>query len=308
MAGKEISITFGHMSSVKSILKRKIRKFVSSFYDPLIDVTIGSQRIKTPLSHSLKENIAVHPELNFNLGRIVKYVADKKSNTTVIDIGANVGDTVAYIKNFADVPILCIDGDKKYLDVLKQNVTQYKNIEICHTLVGAENTEISASLKVERGTAFLTESKEKNQVRTIENILEEYPAFKNGGVLKIDTDGYDALILKGSANYLKRSKPVIFFEFDPYLTVVNNEDPFALLPYLQTCGYRYFMFYMSNGDFLTGCDIEQDRTIIDQLIHYYSGRNVTLYTDVCAFTADDKAVFDYSVTQELQHYRAARHY
>lgn len=296
------------MSSIKSIVQRRLRKLVTSFYDPLVTVQVGNQVIQTPLSHSLKENVAVHPQLNFNLGRIVGYITADLPTTKVIDIGANVGDTVAYIRNYSNAPILCIDGDEKYLRTLKQNVAQYKNVYVVKALVGAENARLNVELKSERGTAFLTESKTNNEVRTLEDILKEFPDFVDSNVLKIDTDGFDAIILQGSRNYLVTKKPVLFFEYDPSLIVANNGDPFALLPYLQGCGYRYFIFYMSNGDYLASVDIKTDLRIVNELIHFFSGRNITLYTDICAFAESDKLIFDKCVQNEIQHYKVARKY
>ena len=288
-------------------LKRRFVKVVSKFYDPLVDLAIGNQVIKVPLSHQLRRNVEVYPDYNFNLPRIIKYTCDHLSNVTVIDIGANIGDTVAFIKNYTDTPILCIDGEKKYLDILRSNVAQYKNVAICSALVGEENKEANVSMKMERGTAVVTEAKDKTNIRTLENILVEFPDFKNSKVLKVDTDGYDTLILRGCARFLKTVKPIIFFEFDPYLISKNNDDPFLFIDYLKNCGYYYIIFYVNNGDYLLSCTIDE-REIIDQLIHYFSGREIATFADICAFSKDDKSLFDICVAEEIKHFKKARRY
>ncbi len=296
------------MGSIKSIFKRRTVKLITSFYDPLIPTQIGNQNIKIPLSHALRENLIVHPNINFNLARIVKYTEERTKNVKVIDIGANIGDTVAYIRNYSNAPVLCIDGNEKYLSILRQNIVQYSDISVCQTLVGSETKETNIELKHERGTAFIVQSDTKNSVRTLQDILNDFPAFQDSKILKIDTDGYDGLILRGCTNYLRKSNPILFFEFDPYLFTTNNDDPFTLIPYLKDCGYRYLIFYMSNGDYLVSCDIEKDFAIINELVHYFSGRNVTLYTDICAFAEKDKEIFDYTVKQEIQCFRTVRKY
>ena len=293
-------------NSIKGIFKRRLTKLISKFYDPLVYIKIGNQKIKIPFSHALRENVIGHPELNFNLARIVSYAASKTKDVKVIDIGANVGDTVAYIRNFSDAPILCIDGEEKYLDILRKNIEQYKDISVCHSIVGNETSEKNIQLKSERGTAFIVEGNSKTQVKTLEDILNEYPDFKNSKILKLDTDGYDTFILKGSKNYLKNNTPILFFEFDPYL-MKANDDPFTLTTFLKECGYRYLMFYMSNGDFLLSCDILQEQ-IITELVHYFSGRNILLYADICAYSEKDKEIFDFSVVEEIKHYEKARAY
>jgi FkbM family methyltransferase len=296
------------MSSIKSIISRRVRRFVTSVYDPLINVQIGNQSILAPLSHSIKENVAAHPNLNYNLGRVIKYMTEFDNNVRVIDIGANIGDTVAYIRNFSKVPVLCIDGDEKYLNVLRKNIAKYTDVFVCKTLVGKETSTIQGQLKSERGTAFIEKSTTTTPIRTLEDILDDFPDFKKSRLLKIDTDGYDAIILNGSSKYLKENTPVLFFEFDPYLIAKNNDDPFALLPYLNGLGYKYVIFYMSNGDYLTSCDLEDDAGIVNELVHYYSGRNITLYADLCVYPANDKKLFDHTVQEELKHFKNVRQY
>lgn len=295
------------MSSIKNIIRRKLVKLISSVYDPLIDFKIGNQTIKIPLSHPLREILKIFPQLNYNLPRLVKFVSDREKDVKVIDIGANIGDTVAFIKNYADVPILCIDGDDKYISILKQNITQYKNISICHSLVGAETRKINLELKKERGTAYLVESKEKHNISTLEDILEKNPAFKNSRLLKIDTDGFDTIILKGSPNYLTRNRPILFFEFDPFLAKKNNDDPFRLIAYLKQCGYKYLIFYMNNGDYLLSCTVNDER-MTNELIHYFSGRNIELYADICAFPESDKELFENFTAQEIDFFKKLRSY
>jgi len=295
------------MSSIVKPIKRRLIKWIAKIYNPLIDLKIGNQTIKVPFSHYLRENVVIYPDYNTNLPRIIKYVSDRVPNVRVIDIGANIGDTVAFIKNYTDVPILCIDGEEKYLEVLRKNVAQYSNVSVCHSLVGNETKETNLTLKMERGTAFVEESKKTITIRSLDDILTEFTDFRDSKILKIDTDGYDTLILRGSEQYLKRSKPILFFEFDPYLVKLNGDDPFSIISYLKECGYYYFIFYISNGDYLLGCSIEQE-DIITQLIHYFSGRNVELYTDICAFSVADKPLYDICVQEETKYFKKVRNY
>jgi FkbM family methyltransferase len=192
-------------------IRRKFVKALTKLYDPLVNLKIGTQTIKTPLSHQLRTNVLVYPDYNFNLPRIIKYTTIFFPDPKVIDIGANIGDTVAFIRNYSDTPVLCIDGEKKYLEILKSNVAQYKSVSICNALVGQENKVANVSMSMDRGTAVVTEATGKTTIRTLENILEEFPDFKTSKILKVDTDGYDTLILRGCAAFLKKVKPVLFF-------------------------------------------------------------------------------------------------
>lgn len=289
-------------------IKRRLNKILTCIYDPLVNITIGNQVIKIPLSHQLRDIIRIYPEYNFNLPRIIKYINDhQKKVIKVIDIGANIGDTVAFIKNYVDAPVLCIDGEEKYVQILKQNVAQYSNISICKTLVGAENTETNLKLKTGKGTAYVEQSNTKTTIRTLENILDEFPDFRDAKILKSDTDGFDTIILRSCETFLKNSHPVLFFEFDPYLIKKNNDDAFKFIQYLKDCGYYYFMFYVNNGDYLLSCN-GSEQEVIDQVIAYFSGRNIEMFTDICAFNMEDKELVDICVKNELEHFRKVRGY
>lgn len=289
------------------LIRRKVKKAFTTIYDPLVNLTIGNQQIKISLSHQLRENVRIFPDYNYNLPRLIKYALESDKNITVIDIGANVGDTVAFIKNLTDVPVLCIDGEEKYIRILKDNVRKFSNVSVCHALVGSENKEANVKMKTERGTAFVETSTQTTKIRTLENVLEEFPAFKTSKFLKTDTDGFDTIILRSCAKYLSERKPVLFFEFDPYLVKKNGDDPFGFFSYLKTCGYKYAMFYMNNGDYLLSCEIEQE-DIISQLIHYFSGRQIAIFADVCVFGENDKELFEKSVKLEVEYFKKVRGY
>ncbi len=288
-------------------LKRKLLKTFSKVYDPLVSLNIGNQTIKIPLSHDLRDILKLYPEYNFNLSRIVKYVNEQVSDVKVIDIGANIGDTVAFIKNYSDVPILCIDGDEKYMKLLSENTAQFKNVYSCKTLVGAETKEVNLKLKSEKGTAYVEEGGKAVQMRSLENILLDFPEFKSSKIIKSDTDGFDTIILRSCVNYLKSVKPILFFEFDPHLIKKNNDDAFDFIKFLEESGYHYFIFYVNIGDYLVSCTSEQ-KELLSQLINYFSGRKLDIFADVCAFTTEDKQIFENIVEKEVSHFRQVRNY
>jgi FkbM family methyltransferase len=290
-----------------SYFKRKFRKAVTSVYDPLVPLQIGNQTIQVNLSHQLSQILGLYPNYNFNLARIVSYVEKYYGQINVIDIGANVGDTVAFIRNYSKAPILCIDGEDNYVRLLRRNTAQYQDVAICQTLVGTETKTENFKLKVTQGTAHIEESSNVTSVRTLEHILDEFTDFKNAKILKSDTDGFDTHILRASKDFILRAGPILFFEFDPHFIRANGDDPFSFIDYLRGCGYRYFMCYTNVGDYLLSCTAAE-QSIMDDLIHYYSGRKIDIFMDICAFMEDDKAVYEKCREAEIAHFKAARHY
>jgi FkbM family methyltransferase len=279
---------------------------VTKFYDPLIEIPIGKYKLKLPLSHPLKENLKYYPDLNWNLPRIIKYAQNFVNDIKVVDIGANIGDTALFIKSMVDVPILCIDGDEKYINILNKNVQKFNDISVVKVLVGGEDKISKLEIKATNGTGSVSESESELQIKTLETILSENPSFQSAKFLKIDTDGYDSVIIRGSEHYLKVNLPILFFEFDPYF-ISKIDNPFEFFDFVISLGYRYFVFYMNTGDFLLACRSE-DNNIIQDLIHYFSGRNLSIFTDICAFSEKDRSIFDYVVEREVEYFRNKRKY
>ncbi len=290
-----------------SYIRRKIRKAVLTLVDPLVPVKIGNREIEVRLSHQLPENLKHYPHYNFNLGRIIALAETHFGKLTVIDVGANVGDTVAFIRNFSEAPILCIDGEEKYVRLLRRNIAQFKNVSICQTLLGSETKTENFALKMREGTAQVEASKEQVSVRSLEDVLQEFPEFQNSKILKTDTDGFDTHIIRGSKNFLEKTRPVLFFEFDPHFIRKTGDDPFRFFDFLMEAGYAYFMFYSNIGDYLLSSTAE-NKTIITDLIHYYSGRNIEIFMDVCAFTEEDKNLYEKCRASEIEYFQKARHY
>ena len=289
-------------------IKYKLITLISLFYNPLVTVRIGNQKIKAPLSHPLKVIMEKLPQFGFNLTRLVRYTHQYYQDIKIIDIGANIGDTAAFINNYKNLPVLCIDGDPQYFDLLQQNTQQYSQVCRCLSLIGEANEEQTKTLVRDKGTAYLKETESPVPFRSLENILEEYPDFKNTRFLKIDTDGFDTIIMKGAKKFLATRQPVIFFEYDPGLITNQQQDPFQTFELLKECGYEYLLIYQNIGDYLISLELSTDATKIVDLVNYYMGRNSFLYGDICAFAKKDKALFETARKNEIDYFAELRNF
>ena len=288
-------------------IKRRLIKSFTKLYDPNVELVIGNSTIKIPLSHDLRDIVRLYPEYNYNLARIVAHLKKRNDLTKVIDIGANIGDTVAFIKSMADVPILCIDGEAKFVKLLRENTSSLANVFVCESLVGSENKKVTLQLKSDKGTAHLQEGGNAVMMRTLDNILDEYTEFKTSNIIKTDTDGFDTIILRSCEAFLQKNTPIIFMEFDPHLIKRNGDDAFSFIEFLENCGYKYFIFYTNVGDYMLSCS-SSDKSILQEMIHYFSGRKLDLFADLCAFAEKDKKDFEQVTTDELIHFRKVRNY
>ena len=112
-----------------------------------------------------------------------------------------------------------------------------------------------------------------SRLRSLQNILKDHPDFALAKLLKTDTEGFDFDILRQSLDFVRRSKPVVFFEYDPHF---RPEEPKAGLDAIQALinsGYTNFIYYDNYGNLLLHATSKQWGIMTD-LDHYLdSNRN-----------------------------------
>jgi FkbM family methyltransferase len=232
--------------------------------DPLVRYRIGEIELQLPLSHELPFYRKDHPQYALNVGRIAA-----ETGGPVVDIGANVGDTAAIIRNVCDVPILCVEGDDRFFEILSRNAARFDPpIELEHAFVRAP---ARATVERARGTARLAAGNAAVPTKTLGEILEDHPTFAAPALVKIDTDGWDVPIILAELRLLARLRPVLFFEYDPHL----GAEP-VVFERLREIGYRRAVVYENTGELAQTTELTAD-------IHAaYVGHGGARYADICA--------------------------
>lgn len=294
---------------MKAFLQRRFRKYVSKLTDPDLPLRIGRQEIKAPLSHPLRNIMPLYPDYNHNLGRLLAYLEEKQPAVNLIDIGANIGDTVAFVRNYTDCPILCVEGSSRYFKKLQKNLELYRDVEAAFAIVTDKKDRGSLVIHGNNtNTGTPTTGSGSAPALTLEEILWNHPAFQKPAVIKTDTDGFDTLILRGSEALLREQHPVLFFEYDPHFIRLSGDDPAGFLEFLLAAGYRYFIFYTNLGDLLLGMDAGENKDLLCQLTDYFSGRNILNFADVAAYPAHMEAEYLHALKKERAHFAEARHF
>jgi FkbM family methyltransferase len=279
----------------------RVRRSAVRRRDPLVRYDLAGTSILLPLSHDLPYHRVVHPGYADNLVRLVAHLDAHTGGLRIVDVGANVGDTVALFRSASDAPVLCIEGDDVFFPILERNATALQPVELERAYVAGDTTGAG---RVERagGTASLVPGERAGAeatFRSLREILDDHPAFRWAKLLKIDTDGHDAAIIRGAADHLRETRPVVFFEFDPYFMARTGdaEGP-NVLAFLVRLGYQHALVYENTGDLLVSLDLGDDR-LREDLIAYYTGRGGLRYCDVAAFPAEDGELFEIIRSAEL---------
>ncbi|OJW78852.1 FkbM family methyltransferase [Spirosoma sp. 48-14] len=278
--------------------------------NPLIETYIGKYRLRLPFSHQLPFIIKLFPNYSTNLARIARKALEKYHDLKFIDIGANIGDTVALLRSEESFPILCIEGDDYFFSILEKNASNFSDVYLAKCYVG-ESTERINAVSVEiGGTARLVQDSSKDNIILIKDILsivEDYPLFKSSKIIKIDTDGFDNKIIRGSADFIKLAKPIIFFEYDPYFLSKQNDDSISIFSNLLDMGYKNVLIYENDGDYVLSAELT-NKSLLEDITHFYSGRLSKKYCDICAFHEEDNDLFLQIRSDEINFFKKFRNY
>lgn len=286
-------LTLSGLNSKRILVKLAAKvalKFVqrlSIIYDPLVNYSLNSCDIKIPLSHALPVILNQYPFYSSNLARVASCVKYKYDDLSIIDIGANIGDSVFILRKEVFCPILCIEGDEKFFKILQANTIKQENISIKKVFIGNTDEIIEQELVIVAGTAHFEESNTKTtEFKKLSSVLINEPTFSKSKMLKIDTDGFDLSIIRGSVDFIQIVKPVLFFEYDPFFLSKQSDDGISIFSLLQSLGYSHMCVYDNFGDYLISLPLQQSRQIED--IHrYLLGRNGKFYYDICVVHEDD---------------------
>lgn len=284
-----------------------VRRWLVARGDPLVRFQMDGATLLAPLSHQLAFIRRDVPQYAGCLARIAVAVRRKYPDLTAVDVGANIGDTVVLLRAHAQFPILCIEGSGEFFPLLEHNTAGLADVERELCLL-ADGRAFAGSLTTHHGTGQLVArpgSVDAVPTRTIQQVLESRPRFRQAKLLKVDTDGFDIAILQAALPWLAEARPVVFFEYDPHLFRAHGADGLALLRALAAIGYESALVFQNDGDFLLSAPLADDALWLD-LDQFYSGRQGCLYCDVCCFHRDDRELHESAHADELAFFHSFR--
>ena len=282
----------------ESIVFREFITYLKSEgQNPIVEYQLEGNRLLIPFFHPLPIYIRDNPLYCLDFPRVARIVAEKYADLSVIDIGANVGDTLTLLRTSTSAPVLCIEGDTDYFEVLQKNAASFEAVYLKKALLGEHNETLQGILTTERGTGFIetpdpstAASNQTLQIQRLPDILAEFPQFQNAKLLKTDTDGFDYKILKGASEWLDRAKPILFFEYSPYLLSQQSDEARALFPDLSAKGYTDLLFYDQLGFLLLSVAIE-NLELLEDIYRYLMAKKTKNYCNVFAFHREDRDLF-----------------
>ena len=152
---------------------------------------------------------------------------------------------------------------------MKRNLKNYKyDYKLVDCFLSDEYSDDGYEIRYRSGTASLVKDQNQHNKKTftLDEVVSKEKFEPN--ILKIDTDGFDFKVLRGSKNTLKEYKPVIFFEWWSEYLVKNEEEPISIFKLLYEMGYKEGLLFDNYGTPILV--IETKDTMNLELLEQYS--------------------------------------
>ncbi|UUW90060.1 FkbM family methyltransferase [Nocardioides sp. WV_118_6] len=280
------------LGTLASTAKRRVGWLIRDRFPfrPVVREVQGVELV-LPWSHRLPDYAAWGPEYGQNLVELARLLAES-APLTVLDVGANVGDSAVQILHAADGKVLCIEADRAYLEFLHRNVDKDPRIAVVEALLTVDGEDSGTTAVRTGGTTRFVEGAAGDAMPTVSpaSLKAEFTDFAQLRLVKSDTDGYDVDLVPAIAETWDDAHPVLFFEYDPYLTRLAGLDPDAVWPRLEALGYRNVAVWANGGAPLGQTTTDQVAARSRVLDDVPNGRaRSRAYWDVAVVHGDDVA-------------------
>lgn len=157
----------------------------------------------------------------------------------VIDVGANIGNHTLFWAGICKADVIAVEPNRSALEILNKNLALNGLEDSVSVIDCAVSSRYGQGELIENqvdnmGTAALrSNSAGSIRVDTLDSIVPEASV----SLVKVDTEGHDLDVLKGSAGLLSRARPLIYCEAE------NDEARVLIDQYLGSLGYRRVIRY-----------------------------------------------------------------
>tara|TARA_B100001175_G_C19363774_1_gene568387 strand:- start:95 stop:931 length:837 start_codon:yes stop_codon:yes gene_type:complete len=230
-------------------LKYKYKRQLRIFFKIDQIIYIDNKKITLPPGHLLSLYESSYPKYDKFLPKVIGEI---KENEVIIDIGANIGDTLFRLLNINTKPYYyCIEGDNFFFKYLQKNkksldINIQNKIILIKAFVGDQLKGNLSGTSI--GTKSLIESELGTKSKKLDDIILDYK-IKNIKLIKVDVDGYDYNILFSAINELTNNKPDIFFEYLS-LNELGKKNYLILIKKLSEIGYSNWTMLDNYGSII----------------------------------------------------------
>jgi len=257
----------------------------------VVPVQVGKYEILMPGNNPQISVYKYYPDANTQLARLAGIIMGKYTEATMIDIGANVGDTIAVVRSQINIPIIAIEGDQFSFSFLKKNTGQFPDVSILNQFLGEEKKDMLVSMEKEGwNNTIIPDEKgsKKLELKTLDEVLAENN-LNNSRIklLKIDTEGFDTIILRGCRKTIAKDLPVIYLEYNGESMNKIGENGLDTLLSLRELGYNTIHFYDCINNLIMVSTLDDTDTLRQMHEYTHKEKSMIPYYDICIFHKSD---------------------
>lgn len=267
------------------------KQFVKLMGDPSCTMTIHGKSLDLPLSHALPVYLDGLPYYDTLPGRLSVYLHRKYGVLKCVDVGANIGDSVAAFSKHETDMFLAIEPNPNFNCYLHRNFDASPNVQILEAICSSSSLTGTYAISEVSGTASITRTEKGAQMlaKTLDSIIADHPDFTDLNVLKIDTDGHDFEVIDGARETILKNHPALFFECESFSDDHYVEKLLNSLMFLKKAGYSSFIVYDNHG-YLVGSYSLGDLRPLKNLLFYQLTRTF-YYFDLLVMKEEDIVPF-----------------
>jgi FkbM family methyltransferase len=267
---------------------------------------IGSHSIRLPAGHELPRYQHAHrlyDRFPLVLGEVLP------PGDLIVDVGANVGDTAAAFCHGAGRRIVCVEAGSRYFALLEENARTLRQhgheITCVNTLLGLPGQ--TGEIREGASSGELVLAQHGRQAQSLDEAISPLLLDDSRIVLiKIDTDGMDASILRSGERTLRRHEPLLFWENE--IKTPDNASAYGLaFEMLADIRYDRFSVFDNFGNLMLETQAISHLHGLSRYVlsmHQQQSTTTFPYFDVFASTGRFAGLHDISISTFRRRYLA----
>jgi FkbM family methyltransferase len=207
------------------------------------------------------------PYFNRLLGFVAKALFKQYPDLTVLDIGANIGQSVAEIQSHVPAPCLSIECGPQNFALTQYNTQRlHPKNKALHALVGMSGQygkmtyvrtfqdfdHLVPPEWIQPDRAASTDS-HAVAAAPLSELLTKAPEFANSRLVKMDAEGWDWDIIIDNAWFWQKNQPWLFYENNPeFFSDWQQSQAMSAkaMQCLLDAGYKNFLMFDNDGRYL----------------------------------------------------------
>jgi FkbM family methyltransferase len=275
---------------------KKLKNKFYEFFGLTKNYQCGAFSIMLPPGHALPDYQLANQKYDKFLPHLVSFL---NNSDVVVDVGANVGDTLAgMVSANANLSYVCIEPDPLFFRFLEKNTARIQSAanavdaRLVNAFIGKNISDVH--LAGSRGTKHAVMNSEGG-IKAVSlgdvvpgNLLERIRLIKS------DVDGFDYDVIEASNNVISSLGPLVFFEcqFD---FAPQKSGYVKAIKWLASDGYCDWILLDNFGEVIIRTS---NLSVIEQLMEYIWRQNIgkatrtIYYMDILAARSHDSDLLD----------------